>query len=136
MSFLRKDAQLKVTRALPNGAAAVNSPGLDLGEVAANAALLADVELLITAPAVTVGMLANTKTLTYDVQHDSDPAFGTPVTINKACLVQTGAGGAGAAAATVNVPLPVDCKRYVRVVCTNNDAGDASSVSLTAEIVG
>lgn len=126
-----KDAVLEVTKALPNGAAAVNSAGIDLG-VAASDLLLAECELVIEAPALATADLPDAQTMTYKVQHDTDSAFGTAVDLFPSAIVQTGAGGAGAAAATKRLRLPSDVKRYIRVVATNSGAGDASDKSLTA----
>lgn len=129
-----KDALLKVTRALPSGAATVNSTGIDL-ESSPRANNLG-LEVEISAPGVTTGMLGDAATLRYKLQHDTDAAFGTATDIyGTDVLQQTGAGGAGAAAATKRVGLPSDCKRYIRLVVTKSATGDASSVSATMELV-
>lgn len=129
-----QDAGLIKTKALPNGAAAVNSDGLDTGLRGSRGAFLTECELLIEAPALATAALPDTKTMTYKVQHDSDSAFGTAVTLADAVLVQTGAGGAGAAAASARVRLPSTVSRYVRVVATNSGAGDASGSSMTVSL--
>lgn len=134
MGYGRKDALLKVTKALPTGASAVNSDAIDL-ETSTAGDFVANCELKISAPAVTVGMLANAATIIYKVQHDTDSAFGTAATLVDNVITQTGAGGAGAAAATATVALKVDCNRYIRVVATKSASGDASSVSMTAELL-
>lgn len=129
-----RDASLKITRALPSGAATVNSAGLDLG--GGPRANNLGFELLLSAPAVTTGMLGDAATIKYKLQHDTDPAFGTATDLyGTDVLTQTGAGGAGAVAATKRVALPSDCKRYVRMVATKSATGDASSVSATLELV-
>jgi len=130
-----QDATLIKTKALPNGAAAVNSTGFDLGAVSDNGARLEDVELKLTAPALAVADLADTETMTYKVQHDSAVAFGTATTLYDAICVQVGAGGAGAVAETVRMKIPSNCKRYIRIVATNSGAGDASDKSLTEELL-
>lgn len=134
MAFAVKDVALKVTKALPNGAASITTDGFDLGH-STRGDFLANCELLISAPAVTTTELGDTQTLTYHVEHDDDPAFGTVATLMSSVIVQTGAGGAGAAAATAYRRLPVDVKRYVRVKATKAGASNASTSSVTAELV-
>lgn len=132
-TFLVSDANLKVTKALPNGAATIYSDGIDLGHTS-RGDFLADVELYITAPALATGIMGDGKTLLYSVQHDTDPAFGTAAVLLTNVLTQTGAGAAGCAAATVSVRLPVDVNRYIRVRAIGSAAGDCSTGSLTAEL--
>lgn len=127
------DASLKVTKALPNGAASVTSDGIDLGHGTAGANL-ADYECLLEAPAVTTAMLGDAATLKYDVVTSASSDMSTPTTVAKEILVQTGAGGAGAAAASQRFRLPTNCQRYVAVKCTNSAAGNASTVSLTLSL--
>jgi hypothetical protein len=125
-----KDAQLSVEIALPTGASSVYTAGIDLG-VSDRAQFDGGrrVELLIEGPLLVVGKLANASTMTYEVQHDTDSAFGTAESLyGGPNLTQTGAGGVGAAAASKRVALPTDVKRYVRLKCTNSDALDASAV--------
>jgi len=130
-----RDAGLINTKALPNGAAAVNGDGFDLGALSDRGARLENVELLITAPALDTADLPDTKTMTYKVQHDTASDFGTAATLADAVLVQTGAGGAGDDAATARFRFPADCNRYVRVVATNSGTGDASDKSMTTELL-
>lgn len=127
------DASVKKTRALPNGAATVSSEGIDLGH-GSRGDHLAEVELQIEAPALVVGDLADAATMTYDVYHDSDAAFGSEALLMDNVITQTGAGGAGAAAQTKAVRLPVDVNRYVRVKVTNSGAGDASDKTATIRL--
>lgn len=132
-AFAVGDAQLVVTKALPNGAASVTTDGFDLGH-GTTGDFLANCELVISAPALVVGDLADAATMTYIVQHDTDAAFGTVATLIDNALVQTGAGGAGAAAATATIRLPSTTKRHVRVKATNSGAGDASDKSVTVSL--
>jgi len=134
MGFAVKDTALKVTKALPNGAATVYSAGIDLGH-GSRGDFLANAEVKISAPALTTTQQPNAKTLTYTIQHDDDAAFGTVADLYPGVLVQTGAGGAGAAAATFTARLPVDVKRYVRVKAVGSATGDASAASLTFEVL-
>jgi len=130
-----RDANFKKTKALPDGAVSVQTAGMDLGALSGRGARLEEFELLITAPALTTAELPDTKTMKYDVQCDGDVNFGSPKTIAKEVLVQTGAGGAGAAAATARFRLPSDVEQYVRVQATNSGTGDASGKSMTAELL-
>lgn len=134
MTFAVRDNLLKVTKALPNGAASIVSDAFHLGH-SATGTFLTPCELVLEAPALAVGELANGATMTYELEHDTDPAFGTATTFDRQVIVQTGAGGAGAAAATKRVRLPTDVKPYVRVKATNSAAGNASGKSLTARLV-
>jgi hypothetical protein len=134
MGYAVKDANLNVTKALPNGAATIYSDGIDLGH-GSRGDFLAEVELKVSAPALTTTQLPDTKTMTYTVQHDDAVGFGTVADLYSAVIVQTGAGGAGAAAATFTLRLPVDVKRYVRIKAVNSGAGDASGASLTCEVL-
>lgn len=134
-----RDAALKLTRLLPDGAATVYSDGFDLagGSPAYGASsrpdFLAQLEMLLSAPVLAVGQLANASTMTYAIQTDSDPAFGSPKTLIASAIVQTGDNGAGAATASYRFRLPTDVERYLRVAITNSAAADASAASATLE---
>jgi hypothetical protein len=132
MSQSLRDALLSVTKALPNGAAAVNSDGIDLGH-STNGEHHANCVLLIESPALLTGDLADAATLTFDVDDSADNSSFTAIA--KGVMVQTGAGGAGAAAKSVKFRLPPQVRRYVRVTATKTGAGDASDKSLTASLV-
>jgi hypothetical protein len=134
MALAVKDAALKVTKALPNGAATVYSDGIDLGH-GSKGDFLAEVEFKISAPALTTTQQPDAKTLTYTIQHDDAVGFGTVADLYPGVIVQLGAGGAGAAAATFTARLPVDVKRYVRVKAVGSASGDASGSSLTFEVL-
>jgi len=129
-----KDAALQNSRALPNGAATVYSTGIDLG-LTSRSDFVAGCELLIEAPAIVVGNLADAATMKWSIEHDTDPAFGTTTPLETDALTQTGAGGAGAAAASARVGLPSDVKRYVRLKGVKSGAGDASATSATLSLV-
>lgn len=136
MTFARKDASLKVTRALPASASAtVNSSGIDLGH-GTRGAPLADGEFLLTYPAVTTTMAPDTRTFTYALQCDDNESFTSPATVATAIVVQTGAGGAGAAGGTIRWRPASSCERYVRLAITSGAlTADASTVSATLEFV-
>jgi hypothetical protein len=135
MKRLIADALLTGTKALPNGAATVYSNGFDLGAQSGRQNFSVDTELLIQAPALTTGQLADAATMKYSVQHAASADFSDATLLAGDVLVQTGAGGAGAAAAEVRVGLPGDVKRYVRVRAINSAAGNASTKSLTESLV-
>lgn len=134
MGFGIKDTLLKVTKALPNGAASTTSDGIDLGH-GTRGDFVAPCELKISAPALGVTPLPDAKTMIFIVEHDDASNFSGVATLLDRVIIQTGAGGAGAAAATKTVRLPVDTKRYVRVKATGSASGDASGSSFTAELL-
>jgi hypothetical protein len=140
MQYGLQDANLIATGALPNGAAAILSSSIDMGN-----STFADVEFrgefVLTAPALTVGQLANAATMTYDIIMASNAALTAGVqTIYPGVLVQTGAGGAGAAGNTFRFKLPEEpggagaTLRYIGFRATNSGAGNASPVSGTLAI--
>ncbi len=133
MGFLRKDELVADTKALPNGAATISTDGLDLGH-GDKGDFLANAEYVIESPALTTGELPDGQTLTYSIEHDTDPAFGTVAVLQASVAVITGAGGAGAAAANFAVRLPVDVKRYVRTKCVKTGAANASTKSVTGRL--
>jgi hypothetical protein len=138
VGFLMKDALLKVTKTLPNAASTtVNSTGIDLQE-GTRGDFLADVEILITAPALNTTILPDTRTMTYSLYHDTDPAFGTETLVYGAAgqIVQTGAGGVGAALATFRGRLPTTVKQYIRLkIASGASTTDASATSATLEVL-
>lgn len=128
------DGQLTVTRALPSGASAVTSAGIDTGE-GATGSVVVPCELQIDVPAVTTAMLADAATIKYDIVTSAASDMSNPVTIAKEVVVQTGAGGAGAAAiANTRFALPSNSLRYVGVKATKSGTGDASTVSFTVAL--
>jgi hypothetical protein len=134
MSFQVRDALLTVTRALPNGAAAVTSTALDT-ETVASGRQLADFELLIEAPAMNTTQMPNAKTMTYAIVTSTAENLSNPVVIADAVLVQTGAAGAGCAAATARFRLPTNAARYIGVRATGSASGDATTASAVASFV-
>ena len=135
-TFLRRDAQFIVTKALPASAGTNYTAGLDTGLRTSRGAELAEAELLLTAPALTTTHLPDTETAKYFIQCDADVNFGSPKTIAADVIVQTGAGGAGAAAATARLRLPTTVEQYVRMgVTTSSGAGDCSGKYATLELL-
>jgi hypothetical protein len=132
--FLRADANLKNTRALPNGAATVYSSGIETGN-SSRGDFLADCELLLTVPALATGVLGDAATVKYSLQHDDDPAFGSPVALEDDIITQTGAGGAGAAGTSKRFRLPTNVKKNIRLKVVKSASGDASGSSATLELL-
>lgn len=131
-----KDANLIKTKALPNGATTVYSDPLDIGRKTSAGNALAEVELLIEAPALSTTELPDGQTMKYNVQACALSDFSSGAYyVAKEVLVQTGAGGAGAAAASARFRLPSDCVRYVRVAAVNSGTGNASGKSMTVSVV-
>jgi hypothetical protein len=105
----RRDADVKVTKALPAAAANNNSSGIDLGSVTPGV-LGEKIEVILEVPALP--SLVDAKTVIYTLQDSADGV--TFVAIPElATLTVTGAGGVGCAAATRTVRLPSSVRRYV-----------------------
>lgn len=130
-----RDASLVKTKALPTGAAAVSTVAFDLGALTGRGIRDYICDLLIEAPLLAVGELANASTMIYSIECDTDAAFGSATTLVAAAITQTGAGGVGAAAAEARFRVPMDCERYLRVTATNSTAADASAKSVTASLL-
>lgn len=141
MSYGLKDAQVKKTWALPNGAATTYAtPGIDLGIVTSAGRNLADMDFQIVAPALNTTQLPDAKTMKYSVLLDTvDPIDGSSTVVILDLITQTGAGGAGAAAQTKKFRLPSDLgnlltsARIVGARAVGSAAGDASGASATLE---
>ena len=127
------DAQLNVVAALPNGAANTSTAGIDLGH-STFGDFVAPVEFKLSIPALTTSEQPDSKVLTYTVETDTDPAFGT-ASVQMTLGTQVGAGGAGAAAAEFRFALPTTVKRYVRCKATGSATGNSSTKSMTLEVL-
>ncbi|MCE9605072.1 MAG: hypothetical protein K8U03_09255 [Planctomycetia bacterium] len=132
MGYGLKDALLKVTKVLPNGAASTTSDAIDLG-LSSKGDFVAPVEFKLTAPALGVTPLADAKTMKYSIVHSDNSDLSSPSTLMTDVIVQTGAGGIGAVTASATVRLPVDVKRYIGCKATGSTTGDASASSMTLE---
>ena len=130
MTLEIRDTLLKETKALPATATHAETDGIDLGAGDHHA----NVELLLSAPALTNAQLGSGHTMTYKIQTDDDSAFGSPTDLIPSCIVQTGA-GAGAAADTYRFRMPSDGERYVRAMATASAADDASAAEMTLELL-
>jgi len=129
-----RDTGLKVTKALPNGAAAATSGAIDLG-LTSRSDFVAPVELLLSAPALGATPLPDAKTMKYDLIHSDNSDLSSPATLVASAIVQTGAGGAGDVAATWRFKPPSNVKRYLGFKATGSGAGDASGSSGTLELL-
>ncbi len=132
--LLVKDALLKVTKALPNGAANVTSDSIDTGK-SSRGEHLARCELLLSAPALTTGQQPDAKTLTYDILGSDNSDLSAPSVTVAGAIVQTGAGGAGAAASEYRYKLPSNGPKYWGFKATGSAAGNSSNASATLEMV-
>lgn len=129
-----KDELLKVTKALPNGAAAVTSDSIDTGK-SSRGDHLAPCELLLSAPALTTTQQPDAKTLTYDILGSDNADLSAPSVTVAGVIVQTGAGGAGAAAAEYRYALPSNGPRYWGFKATGSASGNSSTASGTIQMV-
>ena len=131
-----KDANVKLTRALPASTAAMTTASsIDTGKASSLGHQGGEHEYLLSAPLVTTAQLPDSKTFTYDIIHSDNSDLSSPVTLISALITQTGAGGAGAAAATKKFRLPSDAKRYIgfKVTASASGTGDASAATATLE---
>jgi len=131
-----KDASLKLTRALPASTSAVTSTALDTGKTTSLGAQPGEVEFLISAPAVSLAALPDTKTMTYALVQSSAADLSGATVLFDNLIIQTGATGTDpAVAATKRLRLPSDALRYIglRITPSASGTGDASGVSATLE---
>lgn len=130
-----RDALLKITRALPEDDSAVTSDAIDTGKSTTQGRQLANVDFLLSAPALTTAQLGDAATMTYKAIHSDNADLSEASDLYPSLIIQTGADGAGAAAATKRFRLPTDAKRYVGFVATNSADVDASGASATLEVL-
>ena len=130
-----KDAQLKLTRALPNGAATVYAtPGLDLQKTTALGSVPKDLEYLLSAPAMNATQMPDSKTMTYSILIDTvDPVDASSTVLMPSVIVQTGAGGVGCAATNYRFRLPSNATRILGFRAVGSASGDATGASATLE---
>ncbi len=135
MSYKLKDAALVVETDLTTTDAVATSDGIDLKH-GARGMVDGDLEVLISAPALSEPELANSATLKYTIYHDANPGFDDDEKVLLPdVIVQTGGGGVGAAAATKQFRLPADCKRYIRVKTASSESKDKSAKSFKFQLV-
>lgn len=133
-SQLVADAQLYVSKALPNGAASTTSDAIDLVN-STSGDFTANCEILISGPALATGVMGDGKTIKYDVITSTSSTLSGPTTIAATVLTQTGAGGAGCSASTARFRLPSNVSRYIGVKATGSTTGDCSGSSFTVKVL-
>src|SRR5687768_10104314 len=106
------DALLKVTKALPAGAATIVSDPIQLHS--GNQDFSAPLDIKLSIPALTTAELPDAQTVTSTIETSDDPAFGSGIEVISQPLLQTGAGGAGAAAVEQTVSPSTKVKKHVR----------------------
>lgn len=131
-AFGVSDYSLRRSKALPS--AASGSTSTDPIDLRHDRHFLAEVEFVLTAPALTTTMLPDTRTCTYKIEMDNDAAFGSPTTLFASVILQTGAGGAGAATAEYRFRVPAEVERYIRATATlGASTTDSSAVSMVLD---
>jgi hypothetical protein len=137
-----RDANLKKTVALPNGAATVYmTPGFDLGISTALGKAPGQVEFLLSAPAMNTTQMPDAKTMKYSILVDTvNPVDGSSVILMQDVITQTGAGGVGCAAATYRFRLPSSIAALanatiVGIRAIGSAAGDATGANATLEVL-
>lgn len=120
-----RDAKLMKDRALPATNETVVSESIELlGQTGED--FLANAELAVSVPSLSVAQLANGAKINTIVEHsDDDSSFEELAKGTE----QTGADGTGADAVNVRVGIPSDVKRFVRLSVTADTDLDASAVS-------
>lgn len=135
MALQVQDAELSITRALPANSTAVTSTLIPLGH-AVGGEFHALMDVLIEAPALTTGRLADDATMKYTIVHSNTSSTGDAVPLFPDVITQTGASSSGAAAATFQCRLPANVRPFVGVKITPSANADASAVSATFKLVG
>ena len=126
-----RDAALKLSKALPNGAANVTSTSIDTGKTTSLAEQGGGgFEYLLTAPAMNTTQMPDAKTMKYDILFSANSDLSSPTTYITAAITQTGAGGVGCAAATFRFRLPSDALRYIGFKATGSAAGDSTGANM------
>lgn len=135
MNPLVRDANLVSKVVLPVGAVTTVGNSIDLGLSTRGQFLVKAAELLIEAPALAVGALPDTKTITYDVIQSVNSDLSSPTVLVAGILVQTGAGGVGCAAATARYRPPSNVSQYIGIRATGVATVAASGSNTTASLV-
>lgn len=130
-----KDAALNKAAVLPNGANTTTTTGVQIQGAGPLRDFLAQGEIKLSAPALTVTELADTQTITYTIETSDDSAFGSGNVTISTTLVQTGAGGAGSVAGALLVRPNSQVKSYVRGKAVKTGASNASTSSFTVELL-
>jgi len=130
--FGRSDHALSESKALP--AAASGSVVTDPIDLMHQRQFLADMELVVVAPALNTTQLPDTRTVTYSIETDDNAAFSSAKVLNASIGVQTGADAAGAAKTEFRLRVPSNVERYVRAKATTGaSTGNCSAASMVLE---
>lgn len=129
------DAKYSESFALGTADGTTQSTGFNLGALNARGHRPENVDLEMSAPALSTTQLPDADTAIYSVESDDNASFTSAKIVADKVLVQTGAGGAGAAAAKQRFRLPPDCEQYVRVKCVlAGGTGDCSAASCAVSL--
>jgi hypothetical protein len=130
-----KDELLKVTKALPAGAATTTSLALDTG-TSTRGDQVALMELLLTYPALTLAQLPNTKTMTYDIISSPNADLSSPTVAVAGIAVQTGVTGTDpTVGGTARYRIASNGARYWGCRATGIATVDGSASSMTLQMV-
>lgn len=130
-----KDAALKVTKALPAGAASTTSDAINTVKTS-RGTQPGDMELLLTYPALLLAALPDTKTMSYSIVCSDNADLSSPTVIAPNIAVQTGeTANASAAGGTFRYRIPADGKAYWGAKATGVATVDGSASSMTLELV-
>lgn len=127
-----KDALLKQSIALPNGANTTVTAGIQLS-FGTKVDVAADVEAVLTIPNVSTAELPDGQTLTYTIETSDTENFASSKSVAGSAL-QTGAGGVGASATELRWSPTADVQKYVRGKCVKTGAANASTSSFYIEL--
>jgi hypothetical protein len=129
-----KDDLLKVTKALPAGAASTTSDAIDTGKGSRDDHA-AHAELLLTYPDLTLVQLPNTKTMTYQILGSDNADLSSP-SITATLVTQTGLTGTDPCpGGTVRYRPPSNGPRYWGAKATGVATADGSGSSMTLQMV-
>ena len=124
---------LSKSKALPATDTSVYTDALDLGNLEGGDFVM-DCDFVLGVPALNATQLPQNGTVTYSVQHDTDPDFGTVATLIPVIAQQVGGVAGGADAQTVYFRVPSTVKQYVRIKATTASAGDCHAGSAVCDL--
>jgi hypothetical protein len=126
-----------ITTALPAAAGTVYSTAVDLEKLIGESRdFLAQIQLEITIPDLTVAQMVNADTLTIALlTKDANGTLSSGATVvYEALKVFVGAGGVGCTGATFYVVLPTTIKRYVGIRAIHAGTGVPSTANATTKV--
>jgi len=124
--------------ALPTADGTSYSTGIDLGALTVKGARLADMELVLKIPDLSVTHLPDADTLTFSLLGDTAlPIDGSSIVVQAAVLSMLGAGGVGDGPEEKHVKIPSDFSyRYLGIkAVAAGGTGDISAVDMTTQLV-